>query len=216
MPKRDLYSILGVPVDAGAETIKNAYRRLAMRLHPDAGREPDPARFRDVHQAYTVLSDAARRRAHDVEIGRVSRTSAPIEEIRAGGGPIGIPDDFETVAPSLGEILDHIAQNFFGFHQKSGGLHRRLGLEIVLSREEALTGGRLPFEVPCYERCPRFHAGAWMWGLCPLCHGYGLVEGGRQVAIDIAPGIRNGSRYEVALDRAGISNLTLDVTVLVA
>ena len=215
MPKRDLYSILGVPVDAGAETIKNAYRRLAMQIHPDAGREPDPARFRDVHDAYVVLSDAARRRSHGVETGRVTRTSAPIEEIRAGG-PFRIPDDFETMAPSLGEVLDHIAQNFFTFHQKSGGPHHRLALEIVLSREEAVTGGRLPFEVPCYEPCPRCHGGAWMWGLCPLCHGYGLVETGRQVALDIPPGIRNGSRYEVALDSAGISNLTLDVTVLIA
>ena len=215
MPKRDLYSILGVPVDAGTEAIKNAYRRLALQVHPDAGREPDPARFRDVHDAYVVLSDAARRRSHDIEIGRVMRTSTPVEEIRPGG-PIGIIDDFETLAPSLGEILDHIAQNFFGFHQKSGGPHRRLALEIVLSPQEALRGGRLPFEVPCYETCSRCHGGAWMWGLCPLCHGYGLVESTRQVALDIPSGIRDGSRYEVGLDRAGISNLTLDVTVLVA
>jgi molecular chaperone DnaJ len=214
MPQRDFYSILGVPVEAGAETIKNAYRRLAMRLHPDVGREPDPARFREVHDAYAALSDVARRRSHDVELGWVRRSSAP-EEIKAGG-PVRIPDDFETVAPSLGEILDHIAQNFFGFHQKSGGPHRRLALEIVLSPQEALIGGRLPFEVPCYEPCPRCHGRAWMWGLCPLCHGYGLVETGRQVALEITPGIRNGSRYELALDSAGISNLTLDVTVLVA
>jgi DnaJ-class molecular chaperone len=215
MPKQDRYSILGVPFDAGAETIKNAYRRLTMQMHPDAGREPDPERFREVHDAYVELSGAARRRSHGVEVGRVTRTSAPIEEIRAGG-PIGIPDDFDTVAPSLGEILDHIAQNFFGFHQKSGGPHRRLALEIVLSPQEARLGGRLPFEVPCYEPCQRCHAGAWMWGLCPLCHGYGLVEGAQQVALDIAPGNRNGTHYEVALDSAGISNLRLDVTVLVA
>lgn len=215
MPKRDLYSILGVPVDAGAETIKNAYRRLAMQVHPDAGREPDPARFRDVHDAYVALSDAARRRFHDIEIGRVARSASPIEEIKAGG-PIGIIDDFESVAPSLGEILDHIGQNFFGFHQKSGGPLRRLELEIVLSPHEAHRGGRLPFEVPCYEPCPSCHGRAWMWGLCPLCHGYRLVESARQVALDIPPGIRNGSRYDVALDSAGISNLRLEVTVLVA
>ncbi len=76
MPKRDLYSILGVPVEAGPEAIKTAYRRLAMQLHPDAGRGPDPARLREVHDAYVVLSDAARRRCYDVEAGRVARTTS--------------------------------------------------------------------------------------------------------------------------------------------
>ncbi len=58
MPQRDHYTILGVPADANAGTIKNAYRRLALKLHPDAGTEPDPARFREVHHAYRdILSD---------------------------------------------------------------------------------------------------------------------------------------------------------------
>ena len=55
-----------------------------------------------------------------------------------------------------------------------------------------------------------------MWGVCPLCHGYGLAESSRQVTLDIPPGIRNGSRYEIALERVGIRNLILDVMVLVA
>jgi molecular chaperone DnaJ len=215
MPKRDFHSILGVPAGASAQAIKAAYRRLAIELHPDTGREPDPARFSEVHDAYVALSDAARRRSGYIQIDRVSRSSTPTEEIRAGG-PLRILDDFESMAPSLGEILDHIAQNFFGFHQESGGPHRRLALEIVLSPREAAAGGRLPFEVPCYEPCPHCRGDFWMWGLCPLCHGYGMVEGGRQVTLDIPPGIRSGSTYEIGLDSAGISNLTLVVTVLVA
>jgi DnaJ-class molecular chaperone len=77
-------------------------------------------------------------------------------------------------------------------------------------------GGRLPIKVPCYESCPRCAGGARMWGVCPQCHGYGLAERSRQVTLDIPAGIGNGSRYAVALDRVGISNLVLDVTVLVA
>jgi len=215
MPQRDHYSVLGVPPNANAGTIENAYRRLALKLHPDAGTEPDAARFREVHDAYHILSDAARRRSSNVEIGRAPRTRIPMEEIGAGA-PIDVPDDFRNVTPSVGELLDHIAQNFFGFHHKSGGPYRRLGLEVVLTREEAAMGGRLPFEVPCFERCPRCEGGAWMWGVCPLCHGYGMVESSRPVTLDIPAGIRNGSRYEIELDRVGISNLILDVTVLVA
>jgi molecular chaperone DnaJ len=215
MPKRDLHSILGVPAGADIETIKTAYRRLALQVHPDTGTEPDPARFREVHEAYAELSDAARRRSHDIDIGRVTRASRPLEEIKASG-PVSIIDDFESLAPSLGEILDHLAQNFFGFHHKSGGPLRRLDLEIMLSREEAQAGGRLPVEVPCYEPCASCGGGAWMWGICPRCHGYGMVETTRQVMLDIPPAIRSGSRYQLLLESIGISNLMLVVTVLVA
>jgi DnaJ-class molecular chaperone len=54
-----------------------------------------------------------------------------------------------------------------------------------------------------------------MWGLCPECHGYGLVETARQVMLDIPTGIRHGSRHELALDSVGMNNLTLMVTVLI-
>ncbi|SRR5579875_328820 len=216
MPKRDLYSILGVPVGADLETIKTAYRRLARQVHPDAGREPDPARFREVHDAYTELSSAARRRSHQIDLDRVRRASRPVEEIKAGVR-IRIIDDFRSVAPSPGEILDHIAHNFFGFRRKSGGPHRRLELEIVLSREEAEAGGRLPFAVPCYVACASCGgAGSWPWGVCPRCRGYGMVEAARRVELDIPPGIRSGSRFELLLDSIGLTNLLLDVTVLVA
>lgn len=215
MPKSNLCSILGVPAGANVQTIKNAYRRLALKVHPDTGDEPDPERFREVHEAYLILSDAAHRASHDIVIGQAPGTRMPMEEISARQ-VISVPDDFETVTPSIGEVLDHIAQNFFGFHRKSGGPYRRLGLEVVLSREEAAMGGRLQIEVPCYQPCPRCDGGAWMWGVCPLCHGYGMAESSGPVTLDFPAGLRNGSRYEIALDRVGISNLILDLTVLVA
>lgn len=189
--------------------------KLGLRRYWErVGGEPDPARFREVHEAYLTLTDAARRRSYDVDVGRASsQTPGPLEESPVA--PTTILDDFESVTPPLGEMLDHVAQNFFGFRQKSGGPHRRLVLEIVLSREEAMAGGMLPFEVPSYEPCPRCRGGTLMLGLCPLCHGYGLLEGGRKITLGIPSGIRSGSRYQVALDSAG-GNLTLDVTVLIA
>lgn len=61
--------------------------------------------------------------------------------------PVNVIDGFGTVSPSVGEILDHIAQNFFGFHQKSHGSCQRLGLEIVLDRREAFFGVSMPIEM---------------------------------------------------------------------
>ena len=53
------------------------------------------------------------------------------------------------------------------------------------------------------------------WGLCPLCHGFGGVEGKASIALDIPPMTLDALRFEVALEHAGISNLVLDVTVVV-
>jgi len=66
LPKKDLYRILGVPFNATQEQIKQAYRALVRRYHPDSGTEDaSAARFREIHDAYTVLSNPARRQAYD-------------------------------------------------------------------------------------------------------------------------------------------------------
>jgi DnaJ-class molecular chaperone len=130
--------------------------------------------------------------------------------------PVNVIDDFATVRPSVGEILDHIAQNFFGFHQKSRGSRRYLGVEVVLDRTEAFFGVSLPIEVPVYGRCDRCGGSGGDAAVCASCHGYGMVETSRTVALEIASGARTGERYQIDLRGAGIENLVLDVTIVVA
>ena len=108
--------------------------------------------------------------------------------------------------------MDHIAQNFFGFHQKSRGSRRYLGVEVVLDRTEAFFGVSLPIEVPVYARCDRCGGSGGDWGVCASCHGYGMSETSRTVALEIA----SGARYQIDLRGAGIENLVLDVTIVVA
>jgi len=130
--------------------------------------------------------------------------------------PVNITDDFASVRPSVAEILDHIAQNFFGFHQKSRGSRRYLGVEVVLNRTEAFFGVSLPTEVPIYARCDRCWGSGGDWGVCPSCHGYGMAETSWTVALEIPPGARTGERAQLDLRGAGIENLVLDVTIVVA
>jgi len=130
--------------------------------------------------------------------------------------PVNVIDDFGTVSPSVGEILDHIAQNFFGFHQKSHGLCQRLGVEIVLDTREAFFGASVPLEVPAYVRRTRCGGSGGEWGVCPLCHGYGMMEIAHCVRLEIPPGARSGDRYQIDLRSGGIENLALDVMIVIA
>jgi DnaJ-class molecular chaperone len=213
MPRRDLYGILGVPTRAAPGEIKRAYRRIAFEFHPDVGKRPDPERFREAHEAYEILNDPNQRRSYDIKLG--SRRQALSAEPLRSRAPVTIIDDFLTLRPSIDELLDHIELNFFGYPRKSGGPYHRLGVEAVLEADEARFGCRVPFNLPAFVTCPSCGGvGEWL-GICPVCYGQGIVESRRQIVLEIPPGSRDGSRYEVDLGNLGISNLLLDVRVVV-
>src|ERR1700687_5173604 len=142
MAWKDPYAILGVGRGAPLSEIKRTYRKLAFNLHPDVGDEPDETRFREAHEAYQAMIQMEQRRPRSIKVVRapdrsghagtmhVERRGRP-EPIRRRP-PVNVIDDFGTVSPSVGEILDHIAQNFFGFHQKSHASRPRLGGALLL------------------------------------------------------------------------------------
>jgi molecular chaperone DnaJ len=212
MPKGDFYEILGVPPQAGSGDIKRAYRRIAFALHPDVGERSDPERFRQAHEAYQILSNPEERRAYDIRVG--NRQPPMAEPLRANA-PVTITEDFLTFRPSVEELLDHIRQNFFGYRPKSGGPYRRLGMEAILEQEEARFGCRLPFNVPGYVDCEQCGGSGEWRGICPDCYGRGVAEGTRRIVLEIPPGVRDGERFEIDLSYVGISNLLLEVRVVV-
>ena len=226
MAWKDPYGILGVGRGAPLSEIKRAYRKLALSAHPDVGDNPDAQRFREVHEAYETLNEMEQRRPRRIKVMRAPDRSgyAGATQVEPRGRPepirrrrpVNVIDDFGIVSPSVGEILDHIAQNFFGFHQKSHGPHRRLGVEIVLDAREAFFGVTVPIEMPVYVRCDRCWGSGGEWAVCPLCHGYGMMEIAHSVRLEIPPGARSGERHQIDLRSAGIENLLLDVTVVVA
>jgi hypothetical protein len=141
MAWKDPYAILGVGRSAPLSEIKRAYRKLAFSLHPDVGGDPDETRFREAHEAYQALIQMEQPRLRRIKVVRAPDRSghAGMMHVEPRGRPepirrrppVKVIDDFATVRPSVGEILDHIAQNFFGFHQKSRGSRRYLGVEVV-------------------------------------------------------------------------------------
>jgi molecular chaperone DnaJ len=213
MPKRDLYRILGVSTQAAPGDIKRAYRRIAFNVHPDVGKRPDPERFREVHEAYEILSNPDRRRSYDVGIS-IRRRPLAAEPLRSRV-PVTVLDDFLTLRPSIEELVDQIGQNFFGYREKSGGQLRRLGMEAILDSEEARFGCRVPFRIPCYVRCRTCGGAEVWWGLCAECYGRGIIQSTRELNLEFPPGTRDGDRFQLGLESVGISNLLLEVRVSV-
>ncbi len=177
MPEgKDYYEILGVSRDATQEEIKKAYRRLARESHPDANPD-DPgaeARFKEVSEAYRVLSDPQKRRQYD-QFGRTGST--------AGGGSPGFdPGDFGF--GGFGDFED-IFDAFFG-----GGRRRRgsagpvrgpdMEIRITLDFKEAAFGVEREVEIEREEPCPTCGGTGAKPGTsprtCPQCQGTGQVR----------------------------------------
>ncbi|MEE8370380.1 MAG: molecular chaperone DnaJ [Dehalococcoidia bacterium] len=167
--KRDYYEVLGVPRGANGDEIKKAFRRLAMQYHPDRNSEQDAeARFKEIGEAYEVLSDTEKRAAYDrfghaglqgMEFGH------PFEGVEFGG---------------FGDIFDA----FFGGgtsarqQQAQRGADRRLDIEVEF--QEAAFGCEREIEIERVERCNRCAGAGSEPGAqparCPTCEGSGQVR----------------------------------------
>ena len=110
--KRDYYEVLGVDRKAGAEDIKRAYRRLAMKHHPDRnlGDESAEAKFKEVQEAYAVISDSDRRAAYD-KFGH----AGPF-----GGGESSFGRGGQFQGADFGDFFEDVFSDIFG-----GGTHSR-------------------------------------------------------------------------------------------
>jgi molecular chaperone DnaJ len=171
MSKRDFYDVLGVARDASADDLKKAYRRCAMKHHPD--RNPGDAvaleAFKDCKQAYEVLSDPAKRRMYD------AHGHAAFEHgMGAGAGQgAGFAD--------MGDIFGDIFGNIFGGGAPGRGARRGadIGYVMELDLEDAVAGTEKRIEIPTMIGCGACASTGSEDGKiskCPTCHGHGQVR----------------------------------------
>jgi molecular chaperone DnaJ len=170
---KDPYQTLGVDRKASDEEIKKAYRKLAREYHPDrnAGDKAAEERFKEVQEAYSILSDADKRKAYD-----------------SGGGIFGGAGGFDpgSFRGGFGNVGDILSDLFGGVGGRTGGgartprpeRGRDLETEVHISFDQAMEGAQVPVSVPLSAPCPTCHGTGAKPGttptVCSRCQGRGL------------------------------------------
>lgn len=230
MAKRDYYEVLGVSKNATDAELKKAYRRLAMKYHPDRNSGDDSAidKFKEVKEAYDVLSDSQKRAAYD-QFGHAGVDGS------AGMGGMG------GGAAGFGDIFDSVFGDIFGGGSRGGErVHRGADLryELGLSLEEAVSGTtvkiRVPKHVECgtcegsgakkgsepvkcttcnglgqvrmqqgffsvQQTCPQCQgAGKTITDPCTTCRGQGRVRDNKTISVKVPPGVDSGDRIRLS------------------
>ena len=179
MAKRDYYETLGVPRNAGDEEIKKAYRKLAVKFHPDKnpGDHVAEENFKELGHAYEILSDPQKRAAYD-QYGHAAFD--PRARARGGGG--GFHDPFDIFRDVFGGGAGgSIFENLFGGGQDPNGPQRGddLRYDMQITLEEAALGCEKEISVTKPDQCEHCHGAGAEPGsktrTCGTCGGRGQV-----------------------------------------
>ena len=173
MSKKDYYEVLEIPKGSNAKEIKSAYRKLAMKYHPD--RNPDNKKaeesFKEIQEAYAVLSDDQKRAAYD-QFGH-----AGVDSSMGGGGGYA----------NFNDVFGDIFGDIFGSGRGGGGSERNyahrgadLRYQLTLTLEEAVHGCTQQIRIPTLVECKDCHGSGAKKGTqpttCKDCNGMGQVR----------------------------------------
>jgi molecular chaperone DnaJ len=182
MAKQDYYDVLGVPRGATADELKKAYRKLAMKHHPDKNQGDKEAekKFKEISEAYEVLKDDQKRAAYD-RMGHAAFEGG----MGGAGGGFHQAGGFDFSSAGFGNIFDDMFSEFMGGGRgKSAqastlqGSDLRYNMEISL--EDAFKGLKKNIKIPTNATCDVCHGSGAAAGTkaetCPTCHGQGKTR----------------------------------------
>ena len=204
MAGKDYYGILGVSRNASEREIKQAYRRLARQYHPDVnpGDKSAEAKFKQVNEAYEVLSDKEKRRKYDQfgdqwqyadQFAQAQRQQTPFWDFSQTGGRLHFED------ADLGSLFGDL----FGGGIRSRRVRPRRGKDIEypveITLEEAYHGTKRTIALQTEEPCSSCKGTGLMQNLpCSVCRGLGVISAVKRLEVKIPPGVKNGSRVRIA------------------
>ncbi|HEU5464556.1 MAG TPA: DnaJ C-terminal domain-containing protein [Candidatus Binatia bacterium] len=216
---RDYYEALGVNTNASEDEIKSAFRKQARKYHPDVnpGDKSAEEKFKEINEAYEVLSDAEKRKRYDtlgpnwkageefrpppgwqqesrVDFGDMGDIFGGASGM-GGAGAGGFSDFFETLFGG-GRRAGRSRRGGAGFSMRG----RDIEAEIELTLEEAHRGGRRSISLQVMESCPDCRGTGTKDGkaVCSTCRGAGVVQRPKTLEVTIPPGVRDGSVIRLA------------------
>jgi molecular chaperone DnaJ len=192
MAAKDYYTVLGINRDATDKDIKAAYRKLARKYHPDVnpGNKAAEEKFKEINQAYEVISDAEKRKKYD-QFGEGWEHAGQFSQSGQGGGA--------TFGGAEG--MDSIFEQMFTGTRRRAQPRRGQDIEHALdiSLEEAFSGTSRLLNLQSEDTCPTCGGtGRVQKAVCATCRGSGTVARVRQLEVKIPAGVKTGSRVRVA------------------
>jgi molecular chaperone DnaJ len=182
MAKRDYYDVLGVPKNAAEADIKKAYRKLAMKHHPDRnqgdGAKKSEEAFKEANEAYEMLSDPQKRAAYD----QYGHAGVDPNMGRGGPGQEGFGGFAEAFGDIFGDIFSGGAAGAGGGRRGGQQVYRGsdLSYAMEITLEEAAAGKDTQIRIPSWDNCETCHGSGAKPGTqpktCPTCSGSGTVH----------------------------------------
>jgi len=210
MAGKDYYSILGISRNAADREIKQAYRRLARQYHPDVnpGNKAAEDKFKQVNEAYEVLSDPEKRKKYDKYGDQWQDAERYAEAARQQGASWNF-----TQRPSGGQSFrfeEGDLEGIFGdlFGGRTGSTYRRtarprkgqdIEYSVEISLEEAYNGTTRNISIQSEMPCSACRGTGRIQNLpCSVCRGAGVVPQLKRLEVKIPAGVKNGSRIRIA------------------
>ncbi|MFC1915130.1 DnaJ C-terminal domain-containing protein [Chloroflexota bacterium] len=207
MAKKDYYNILGVKRNASEQEIKQAYRRLARKHHPDVNPSDKSAeaKFKEINEAYEVLSDKETRKKYDQfgdqwqyadQFTQAGRQQTPFGDFSRTSGATS----FHFGGGGLGNLFDELlrgTRTYTRRPQPRRGRDIEASVEVTL--EESYHGTKRTLSLQAEEPCSSCQGSGLIQNLpCPTCQGTGVVSRMKRLEVKIPPGVKNGSRVRIA------------------
>ena len=204
MAGKDYYNTLGVNRDSSEREIKQAYRRLARKYHPDVnpGDKSAEARFKQINEAYEILSDKEKRKKYDQfgdqwqyadQFAQAAYQQSPFRDFSRNGST---SFRFEE---GLGSLFSDLFGGRFGERRVRPRRGRDIEHPVEVTLEETYHGTKRTIALQAEESCSGCQGSGRIRNMpCSVCRGSGVVSRIKRLEVKIPPGVKDGSRVRIA------------------